>query len=53
VADYVYNTATKKGKRVQTERICENFILVMPDADIEKHMPNIIRSFFGNAGKNV
>ncbi|MGC8673187.1 MAG: CoA-acylating methylmalonate-semialdehyde dehydrogenase [Thermoplasmata archaeon] len=51
VAEYVYKTGTSKRKRVQAGASAKNFILVMPDADIEKHMPNIIGSFFGNAGE--
>ncbi|MEM4588774.1 MAG: CoA-acylating methylmalonate-semialdehyde dehydrogenase [Thermoplasmata archaeon] len=51
VADYVYKKGTSMKKRVQAGASAKNFILVMPDADIEKNMKNIISSFFGNAGE--
>lgn len=51
VAEYVYKKGTSMKKRVQAGASAKNFILVMPDADLEKHMKNIIGSFFGNAGE--
>ncbi len=51
VAEYVYTKGTSMKKRVQAGASAKNFILVMPDADLDKHMKNIIGSFFGNAGE--
>jgi malonate-semialdehyde dehydrogenase (acetylating)/methylmalonate-semialdehyde dehydrogenase len=51
IAQYVYQKGTANKKRVQAGASAKNFILVMPDADIEKNMENIIGSFFGNAGE--
>ncbi len=51
VAEYVYKKGTSMKKRVQAGASAKNFILVMPDANIEKNMKNIIGSFFGNAGE--
>ncbi|MFP3255223.1 MAG: CoA-acylating methylmalonate-semialdehyde dehydrogenase [Thermoplasmata archaeon] len=51
VAEYVYKKGTSLKKRVQAGASAKNFILVMPDADLEKNIKNIIGSFFGNAGE--
>lgn len=51
VAEYVYKKGTSSRKRVQAGASAKNYILVMPDADIDKYMSNIISSFFGNAGE--
>jgi len=51
VAKYVYSKGTSSGKRVQAGASAKNFIIVMPDADLEGSMKNIIGSFFGNAGE--
>lgn len=51
VADAVYKKGVANGKRVQAGASAKNFILVMPDANLEKDMDNIIGSFYGNAGE--
>ena len=51
VAKYVYNKGTSNGKRVQAGASAKNFIVVMPDADLDGSIKNIIGSFFGNAGE--
>ncbi|MEM0160968.1 MAG: aldehyde dehydrogenase family protein [Thermoplasmata archaeon] len=51
VAEYVYKKGVSNRKRVQAGASAKNYILVMPDADIDKYMSNIISSFFGNAGE--
>ncbi len=51
VADYVYRKGTSNRKRVQGGASAKNYILVMPDADLEGSMSNIIGSFYGNAGE--
>jgi malonate-semialdehyde dehydrogenase (acetylating)/methylmalonate-semialdehyde dehydrogenase len=51
VAEYVYKKGIASRKRVQAGASAKNYILVMPDADIDKYMSNIISSFFGNAGE--
>lgn len=51
VARYVYRRATNAGKRVQALGGAKNFIVVMPDADLDRAIPAIIESFFGCAGE--
>jgi malonate-semialdehyde dehydrogenase (acetylating)/methylmalonate-semialdehyde dehydrogenase len=51
VARYVYSTATASGKRAQCQGGAKNFLLVMPDAHIERIMPTIMNSVFGCAGQ--
>lgn len=51
VAKYVYSTAAAHGKRVQAQGGAKNVLVVMPDADLEQAVPNIIGSCFGAAGQ--
>ena len=51
VARAVYQQASHAGKRVQALGGAKNFIVVMPDADFDKAIPNISESFFGCAGE--
>ena len=51
VARYVYQRATNSGKRVQALGGAKNFIVVMPDADLDRAMPAISESFYGCAGE--
>ena len=51
VAEYVYRKGTSNRKRVQAGASAKNYILVMPDADLEGGIDNIIGSFYGNAGE--
>jgi len=51
VAKYVYEKGILNGKRVQAGASAKNFIMVMPDADLDSNMSNLIGSFFGNAGE--
>jgi malonate-semialdehyde dehydrogenase (acetylating) / methylmalonate-semialdehyde dehydrogenase len=50
-ARHVYTTAAAHGKRVQALAGAKNHILVMPDADLEKSVPAIISSAFGQSGE--
>lgn len=51
VAKYVYERAAQQGKRVQALSGAKNHHIVMPDADMEKAVANIISSTFGSAGQ--
>jgi malonate-semialdehyde dehydrogenase (acetylating)/methylmalonate-semialdehyde dehydrogenase len=51
VAQYVYRRAAERGKRVQALGGAKNFIVVMPDADLERAAEAITDSAFGNAGE--
>jgi len=50
-ARYVYRTCGEVGKRVQSLGGAKNFLLVMPDANLDAGMPSIITSFYGCAGE--
>jgi malonate-semialdehyde dehydrogenase (acetylating)/methylmalonate-semialdehyde dehydrogenase len=50
-ARYIYKTCGETGKRVQALGGAKNFLLVMPDADLDTGMPSIITSFYGCAGE--
>jgi len=51
VARAVYQQASHSGKRVQALGGAKNFIVVMPDAEFDRAIPNISESFFGCAGE--
>ncbi|SFA90372.1 MULTISPECIES: CoA-acylating methylmalonate-semialdehyde dehydrogenase [unclassified Bacillus (in: firmicutes)] len=51
VAKYVYEQAASRGKRVQALSGAKNHHIVMPDADPEKAVQQIISSTFGSAGQ--
>lgn len=51
VAEYVYKTATANGKRVQALAGAKNHSIVLPDADIELAVKEIVNAAFGSAGE--
>jgi malonate-semialdehyde dehydrogenase (acetylating)/methylmalonate-semialdehyde dehydrogenase len=51
VARHVYQRAAHSGKRVQALGGAKNFVVVMPDADLERSMGVISESFYGCAGE--
>ncbi|WP_432357054.1 CoA-acylating methylmalonate-semialdehyde dehydrogenase [Sporosarcina sp. UB5] len=51
VAEYVYKTGTSYGKRVQALAGAKNHTIVMPDADLDLTVTNIINAAFGSAGE--
>src|SRR5918997_1876808 len=51
VAEHVYKEGTAHGKRVQALAGAKNSMIVMPDAVLDKAVPNIISSSYGNAGE--
>ncbi|MFC4409067.1 CoA-acylating methylmalonate-semialdehyde dehydrogenase [Chungangia koreensis] len=51
VAEYVYKTGTANGKRVQALAGAKNHTIVMPDADMDLTVTNIINAAFGSAGE--
>jgi malonate-semialdehyde dehydrogenase (acetylating)/methylmalonate-semialdehyde dehydrogenase len=51
VARHVYATSAAAGKRVQALGGAKNFLVVMPDADLEAAVAAICASAFGNAGE--
>ncbi|MCM2532444.1 CoA-acylating methylmalonate-semialdehyde dehydrogenase [Neobacillus pocheonensis] len=51
VAKYVYERAAAEGKRVQALSGAKNHHIVMPDADLDKAVQNVMSSTFGSAGQ--
>jgi malonate-semialdehyde dehydrogenase (acetylating) / methylmalonate-semialdehyde dehydrogenase len=51
VAEYVYKTASANGKRVQALAGAKNHSIVMPDADLDLTVKEIINASFGSAGE--
>jgi malonate-semialdehyde dehydrogenase (acetylating)/methylmalonate-semialdehyde dehydrogenase len=51
VAQYVYETGTKHGKRVQSAGGAKNHLVVMPDADLKQAAAALQASAFGCAGE--
>ncbi|MFC5401538.1 CoA-acylating methylmalonate-semialdehyde dehydrogenase [Cohnella soli] len=51
VAEYVYKTATAHGKRVQALAGAKNHSIVMPDADLDAAVTQIVSAAFGSAGE--
>ncbi|HVM91225.1 MAG TPA: CoA-acylating methylmalonate-semialdehyde dehydrogenase [Terriglobales bacterium] len=50
-AKYIYRRAAEKGKRVQALGGAKNYMIVMPDAVVDKTVSNVLGSAFGNAGQ--
>jgi len=51
IAKHVYQRATHAGKRVQALGGAKNFVVVMPDADLDRSIGVITESFYGCAGE--
>jgi len=51
VGKHVYRTATANGKRAQCQAGAKNCLVVMPDANLERTIPNLLTSAFGNTGQ--
>jgi malonate-semialdehyde dehydrogenase (acetylating)/methylmalonate-semialdehyde dehydrogenase len=51
VAEYVYAKAASHGKRVQALGGAKNHSIVMPDADLDHTVKEIISAAFGSAGE--
>jgi malonate-semialdehyde dehydrogenase (acetylating)/methylmalonate-semialdehyde dehydrogenase len=49
--DIIYKTATAHGKRVQAQCGAKNFLVVMPDAEVNRTIASLMTSFFGNTGQ--
>jgi malonate-semialdehyde dehydrogenase (acetylating) / methylmalonate-semialdehyde dehydrogenase len=50
-ARHIYASAAAHGKRVQALAGAKNHLLVLPDADLERAVPAILSSAFGQAGE--
>jgi malonate-semialdehyde dehydrogenase (acetylating)/methylmalonate-semialdehyde dehydrogenase len=51
IARHIYETGTKHGKRVQANGGAKNFVLLMPDADVDNSVRGVIEAAFGCAGE--
>ncbi|QIT10719.1 CoA-acylating methylmalonate-semialdehyde dehydrogenase [Clavibacter michiganensis] len=51
IAQYVYETGTKHGKRVQALGGAKNHMLVLPDADLDLVADSAVNAGFGSAGE--
>lgn len=51
VARHVYELCGKHGKRVQALGGAKNYLVVMPDAEMEKSVQNVSDSIYGCAGQ--
>jgi len=49
--DVVYRKCGETGKRVVAQCGAKNFMVVMPDCDIERTIAALMTSFFGNSGQ--
>ncbi|MEI6000468.1 CoA-acylating methylmalonate-semialdehyde dehydrogenase [Paraburkholderia bengalensis] len=51
IANYIYETGAKHGKRVQALGGAKNHMVVMPDADLDKAVDALIGAAYGSAGE--
>ena len=51
IAEYVYQTGTAAGKRVQALGGAKNHMVVMPDADMDQATDALMGAAFGSAGE--
>lgn len=51
IARHIYETGTKNGKRVQSNGGAKNYVILMPDADVENSTRGVIEAAFGCAGE--
>jgi malonate-semialdehyde dehydrogenase (acetylating)/methylmalonate-semialdehyde dehydrogenase len=50
-ARYIYRRAAEKGKRVQALGGAKNYMVVLPDAVVDKTVSNVLGSAFGASGQ--
>ena len=51
IAQYIYETGARHGKRVQALGGAKNHMVVMPDADIDQAVDGLIGAGYGSAGE--
>jgi malonate-semialdehyde dehydrogenase (acetylating)/methylmalonate-semialdehyde dehydrogenase len=49
--DVIYKEGAGKGKRIQAQCGAKNYLVVMPDAELDNTVSSLISSFFGNTGQ--
>ncbi|MDT7833711.1 CoA-acylating methylmalonate-semialdehyde dehydrogenase [Aquabacterium sp. OR-4] len=51
IANYIYETGARHGKRVQALGGAKNHLVVMPDADVEQAVDALVGAAYGSAGE--
>lgn len=51
IANYIYETGARHGKRVQALGGAKNHMVVMPDADLDRTVDALIGAAYGSAGE--
>ncbi|MBL1148539.1 MAG: CoA-acylating methylmalonate-semialdehyde dehydrogenase [Pseudomonadota bacterium] len=51
IAEYIYTTGTKNGKRVQALGGAKNHMIIMPDADMDQATDALMGAAYGSAGE--
>src|SRR5690625_7473635 len=51
IAQYIYETGARHGKRVQALGGAKNHMVVMPDADLDQVVDGLIGAAYGSAGE--
>ncbi len=51
IARLIHQTASNHGKRVQANGGAKNYVIVMPDADVDKTVEGLLNAAFGCAGE--
>ena len=51
IAEYIYSTGSKNGKRVQALGGAKNHAVVMPDADVDNAVSALMGAAFGSCGE--
>ena len=51
IANYIYETGARLGKRVQALGGAKNHMVVMPDADLDQAVDALVGAAFGSAGE--
>jgi malonate-semialdehyde dehydrogenase (acetylating)/methylmalonate-semialdehyde dehydrogenase len=51
IANHIYETGARHGKRVQALGGAKNHMVVMPDADIDQAVDALMGAAFGSAGE--
>ncbi len=49
--DVIYKRCGETGKRVIAQAGAKNFMVIMPDCNVDKTIPALMTSFFGNTGQ--
>ncbi|GAB3500075.1 CoA-acylating methylmalonate-semialdehyde dehydrogenase [Curvibacter fontanus] len=51
IANYIYETGARNGKRVQALGGAKNHMVVMPDADLDQAVDGLVGAAYGSAGE--